>query len=286
MNTFDFLFVCLFPNFFYHFFVYIFFHLFIKSSINFNLPLLIFLHTFYPSFTRISPIMLCLGLSQSFFEGAVYTFGESLDLFCILRPWRLLPTATAAVLRCSVIGLDLKWCDLICWSKDWGSLTSFLCYINLFQSCFFCSSSPTSFSTFSYPFSRLLFPFNIPHSSLSVFMWVPSTHYHPLVPPFSHLLLPLSPSLPYLSVFMWVPSLIKVNGTQSLPTGLVFSSFMLAMTFGGMLFGLLLPVFPGGAEGDYYCLTFSSVICFLSVVVWYGVVSCRVVWYVISRCVL
>ena len=28
---------------------------------------------------------------------------------------------------------------------------------------------------------------------------------------------------------MWVPSLIKVNGTESLPTGLVFSSFMLAI---------------------------------------------------------
>ena len=51
-------------------------------------------------------------------------------------------------------------------------------------------------------------------------------------------------------VFMWVPSLIKVNGTESLPTGLVFSSFMLAMTFGGMLFSLLLPIFPGGAEGS------------------------------------
>lgn len=53
---------------------------------------------------------------------------------------------------------------------------------------------------------------------------------------------------------MWVPSLIKVNGTTSLPTGLVFSSFMLAMTFGGMLFSLLLPVFPGGAEGDVMML--------------------------------
>jgi MFS family permease len=48
---------------------------------------------------------------------------------------------------------------------------------------------------------------------------------------------------------MWVPSLIRVNGKEVLPTGLVFSSFMLAMTFGGMLFSLLLPIFPGGAEG-------------------------------------
>ena len=54
-------------------------------------------------------------------------------------------------------------------------------------------------------------------------------------------------------VFMWVPSLLAANtasGTSSsLPTGLVFSAFMLAMTLGGMLFGLILPYFPGGAEG-------------------------------------
>lgn len=53
---------------------------------------------------------------------------------------------------------------------------------------------------------------------------------------------------------MWVPSLLAANAatggsSSSLPTGLVFSSFMLAMTLGGMLFGLLLPLFPGGAEG-------------------------------------
>ena len=50
-------------------------------------------------------------------------------------------------------------------------------------------------------------------------------------------------------VFMWVPSMQKVNSGQSLPTGLVFSCFMLCMTIGGMLFGILLPIFPGGAEG-------------------------------------
>eukprot|EP01038_Epipyxis_sp_PR26KG_P004946 gene4946-6919_t len=57
----------------------------------------------------------------------------------------------------------------------------------------------------------------------------------------------------YTFVFMWVPSLLAVNQvdgvSSSLPTGLVFSSFMLAMTFGGMLFGLIVPIFPGGAEG-------------------------------------
>jgi len=53
------------------------------------------------------------------------------------------------------------------------------------------------------------------------------------------------------SVFMWVPSLLAVSSEVGgvLPTGLVFSSFMLSMTLGGMLFSLLLPVFPGGAEG-------------------------------------
>ena len=54
-----------------------------------------------------------------------------------------------------------------------------------------------------------------------------------------------------LTVFMWVPSLLAVSSEVGgvLPTGLVFSSFMLSMTLGGMLFSLLLPVFPGGAEG-------------------------------------
>jgi hypothetical protein len=43
---------------------------------------------------------------------------------------------------------------------------------------------------------------------------------------------------------------MKVNGVDNLlPTGLVFSSFMLAMTLGGFLFSLLLPFFPGGVEG-------------------------------------
>lgn len=78
---------------------------------------------------------------------------------------------------------------------------------------------------------------------------------------------------------MWVPSLLAVNPGGALPTGLVFSAFMLAMTLGGMLFGLLLPVFPGGAEGlcvfvyavaalamavPIFCFDFWSVlICFL-----------------------
>lgn len=50
-------------------------------------------------------------------------------------------------------------------------------------------------------------------------------------------------------VFMWVPSLAHFKREiGTLPTGLVFATFMLAMSIGGMLFGLLLPVVPGGAE--------------------------------------
>ena len=51
----------------------------------------------------------------------------------------------------------------------------------------------------------------------------------------------------YTFVFMWVPSMLQV--TNNLPTGLVFSCFMLSMTLGGILFSLLLPIFPYGAEG-------------------------------------
>jgi hypothetical protein len=46
---------------------------------------------------------------------------------------------------------------------------------------------------------------------------------------------------------MWVPSMMQVV-SGPLPTGLVFSCFMLAMTLGGMLFGTLSPYFPGGVE--------------------------------------
>jgi hypothetical protein len=46
-------------------------------------------------------------------------------------------------------------------------------------------------------------------------------------------------------VFMWVPAMIAVV-PGPLPTGLVFSSMMLAMTIGGMLSSILLPFIPGG----------------------------------------
>lgn len=48
------------------------------------------------------------------------------------------------------------------------------------------------------------------------------------------------------SVFMWVPTLLALKDSDGqLHTGLVFSSFMLAMTFGGILFALMLPMFRG-----------------------------------------
>ncbi len=54
----------------------------------------------------------------------------------------------------------------------------------------------------------------------------------------------------YTFVFLWVPTLLTVGvPSGNLPTGLVFSCFMLAMTIGGKLFSLLLPIFPGEAEG-------------------------------------
>jgi MFS family permease len=58
---------------------------------------------------------------------------------------------------------------------------------------------------------------------------------------------------------MWVPSLMLVNG-GSVPTGLVFSAFMLSMTFGGLVFGLLLPWFPGGVEGVAVLIYFLSAV--------------------------
>jgi MFS family permease len=57
----------------------------------------------------------------------------------------------------------------------------------------------------------------------------------------------------YSFVFMWVPSLIlaynDIDTKDSLPFGLIFSCFMLSMSTGGILFGILLPIFPSGAEG-------------------------------------
>lgn len=51
----------------------------------------------------------------------------------------------------------------------------------------------------------------------------------------------------YTFVFMWVPTLMALS-PGPLPTGLVFSCFMLSLTMGGMLFAIILPFFPGDAE--------------------------------------
>lgn len=48
---------------------------------------------------------------------------------------------------------------------------------------------------------------------------------------------------------MWVPTLLQlIEGVHdTLPTGLVFSAFMLSMSAGGLLFTLLNPIIPGGS---------------------------------------
>eukprot|EP00392_Amoebophrya_sp_AT5.2_P000281 g281.t1 len=45
-------------------------------------------------------------------------------------------------------------------------------------------------------------------------------------------------------VFMWVPNMQLVLGSGKIPTGLIFSCFMLAMTLGGLLYG----EFSGGGQ--------------------------------------
>ena len=41
---------------------------------------------------------------------------------------------------------------------------------------------------------------------------------------------------------MWVPTLLLISPTTPLPTGLVFSAFMLSMTLGGMLSSAVLSI--------------------------------------------
>jgi len=67
----------------------------------------------------------------------------------------------------------------------------------------------------------------------------------------------------YSFVFMWVPSLQAVSGAEPIPTGLVFSCFMLAMTCGGFLTTLLLPIMPGGNLGISIFAYFVSGACML-----------------------
>eukprot|EP00560_Eucampia_antarctica_P003387 CAMPEP_0197832566 /NCGR_PEP_ID=MMETSP1437-20131217/15275_1 /TAXON_ID=49252 ORGANISM="Eucampia antarctica, Strain CCMP1452" /NCGR_SAMPLE_ID=MMETSP1437 /ASSEMBLY_ACC=CAM_ASM_001096 /LENGTH=484 /DNA_ID=CAMNT_0043435999 /DNA_START=58 /DNA_END=1512 /DNA_ORIENTATION=- len=49
----------------------------------------------------------------------------------------------------------------------------------------------------------------------------------------------LSEGAMYTFVFMWVPTLLSMNPPGGLPTGCVFSSLMIAITIGGMLFPVL-----------------------------------------------
>jgi len=52
----------------------------------------------------------------------------------------------------------------------------------------------------------------------------------------------LSEGAMYTFVFMWVPTLLDMDPPGGVPTGCVFSSLMMAITMGGMLF----PIFNGG----------------------------------------
>ncbi len=52
----------------------------------------------------------------------------------------------------------------------------------------------------------------------------------------------------YTFVFVWYKVLARTL-EGPVPAGLVMTSFMLAMSIGGMLFSILLPLFPNGAEG-------------------------------------
>jgi hypothetical protein len=49
----------------------------------------------------------------------------------------------------------------------------------------------------------------------------------------------LSKGAMYTFVFMWVPTLLSLGQTGGVPTGCVFSSLMMAITMGGLLFGQL-----------------------------------------------
>jgi len=53
----------------------------------------------------------------------------------------------------------------------------------------------------------------------------------------------------YTFVFMWYKVMARTLEGETVPAGLVMTAFMLAMSIGGMLFSILLPFFPGGAEG-------------------------------------
>lgn len=52
-----------------------------------------------------------------------------------------------------------------------------------------------------------------------------------------------SPTIPHQFVFMWVPTLLSQEPEGGVPTGCVFSSLMMAITMGGLLFPPLYSLF-------------------------------------------
>jgi MFS transporter, MFS domain-containing protein family, molybdate-anion transporter len=91
------------------------------------------------------------------------------------------------------------------------------------------------------------------------------------------LTLTLSLSLCLSPVFMWVPSMLQLMPAgASLPTGLVFACFMLSMTLGGMIFALVLPVFPGG------CLSLTALVFAISAAAMAVPVYCFDFWWVFT----
>lgn len=76
---------------------------------------------------------------------------------------------------------------------------------------------------------------------------------------------------------MWVPSMLQLMPPgASLPTGLVFACFMLAMTLGGMIFALVLPVFPGG------CLALTAAVFAVSAGAMAVPIYCFEFWWVFT----
>ena len=60
-------------------------------------------------------------------------------------------------------------------------------------------------------------------------------------------------------VFMWVPSLLLLTPSAPLPTGLLFSAFMLAMTLGGMLSSSALALLPSRTGPEVLCVAIYAV---------------------------
>lgn len=77
---------------------------------------------------------------------------------------------------------------------------------------------------------------------------------------------------------MWVPTLLQlIEGVHdTLPTGLVFSAFMLSMSAGGLLYTLLHPIIPGGST------TICSLVYILSAMAMYAPIYHFEFWIVFT----